>query len=39
MATLDGPEPVPATVHIQTAEQIGWMKTAHELPRLDRFPD
>jgi len=39
LATLDDPDAFPPTVHIQTAEQIGWMKTAHELPRFDRFPE
>ena len=39
LATLDDPEAFPPTVHIQTAEQISWMKTAHELPRIDRFPE
>jgi hypothetical protein len=39
LATLDDPEALPPTMHIQTAEQIGWMKTAHELPRFDRFPE
>ena len=39
LATLDDPEALPPTVHIQTAEQIGWMKTAHELPRIERFPE
>ena len=39
VATLDDPETLPPTVHIQTAEQIGWMKTAHELPHIDRFPE
>ena len=39
VATLDDPEALPPTVHIQTAEQIGWMRTAHELPRFDRFPE
>ena len=39
VATLDDPEAFPPTVHIQTAEQISWMKTAHELPRIDRFPE
>lgn len=37
-ATLDDPDALPPTMHIQTAEQIGWMATAHELPRIDRFP-
>ena len=39
VATLDDPEALPPTVHIQAAEQIGWMTTAHELPRIDRFPE
>lgn len=39
VATLDDPEALPPTVHIQTAEQIGWMRTAHELPGFDRFPE
>ena len=37
-ATLDDPESLPPTIHIQTAEQLGWMKTAHDLPRVDRYP-
>jgi len=39
LATLDDPEAFPPLVHIQAAEQLGWMKTAHELPRFDRFPE
>lgn len=39
VATLDDPEALPPTVHIQAAEELSWMKTAHELPRLDRFPE
>ena len=39
LATLDDPEAFPPTVHIQAAEQLGWMKTAHQLPRIDRFPE
>ena len=23
----------------ECAAQLGWMKTAHELPRVDRFPE
>jgi hypothetical protein len=38
LAALDDPGAFPPTVHIQTAEEIGWMKTAHGLPRFDRFP-
>ena len=37
-ATLDDPEAVPARCHIQTAERISWMATAHELPEFERFP-
>jgi hypothetical protein len=37
-ATLDDPGAMPAQVHIQTAERIGWMETAHQLPAFDRFP-
>jgi hypothetical protein len=37
-ATYDDPDAVPARVHIQTAERIGWMKGAHELPQFERFP-
>jgi hypothetical protein len=38
VATLDDPGALPPTMHIQTAEQIGWMKTAHALPHVERFP-
>lgn len=37
-ATLDEPEALPAQVHIQIAERIGWMAHAHELPAFDRYP-
>jgi hypothetical protein len=37
-ATYDNPDAVPAQAHIQVAEQIAWMKTAHELPAFERFP-
>lgn len=36
--TLDDPDALPAQVHIQTAEGIGWMETAHELPKFERYP-
>jgi hypothetical protein len=36
--TLDDPGRLPAQVHIQTAEQISWMETAHELPKFARYP-
>ncbi len=38
-ATFDDPDAFPAMAHIQTADRIGWMKSAHELPEFDRFPD
>ncbi len=37
-ATYDDPNAVPARVHIQTAERIRWMETAHTLPTFERFP-
>lgn len=36
--TLDDPGLLPAQIHIQTAERIPWMDTAHELPRHERYP-
>lgn len=38
-ATFDDAQAFPAMAHIQAAEQIGWMKTAHELPAFDRYPE
>jgi len=37
-ATLDDPEATAPECHVQVAERIGWMKTAHELPEFQRFP-
>lgn len=37
-ATLDDPDLIPAQAHIQTAERIGWMEKAHELPAFERYP-
>jgi hypothetical protein len=37
-ATLDDPDAFPAQVHIQTADGIGWMESAHELPKFERYP-
>jgi len=37
-ATLDNPEAVPARAHIQVAERISWMASAHDLPTFDRYP-
>ena len=37
-ATFDDPGALPAGAHIQVAERIGWMETAHMLPTFERFP-
>lgn len=37
-ATLDDPGALPPQVHIQAAEELGWMKTAHDLPHFARYP-
>ena len=37
-ATYDDPAALPARLHIQVADRIAWMKTAHELPEFERFP-
>lgn len=37
-ATLDDPDALPPSAHIQVAERLGWMETAHSLPSFDRFP-
>jgi hypothetical protein len=37
-ATLDDPDALPLQLHVQTAERIGWMETAHELPQFQRYP-
>lgn len=37
-ATLDDPDALPVQAHIQTAERIGWMANAHELPQFERYP-
>jgi hypothetical protein len=37
-ATFDDPDAFPPKVHIQTAERIKWMESAHELPAFPRFP-
>ena len=36
--TLDEPERLPAQVHIQVAERIAWMRSAHDLPAFERYP-
>jgi hypothetical protein len=35
--TLDDPDALPAQAHIQVAERIAWMETAHELPVFERY--
>ena len=37
-ATLDNPDALPVQAHIQTAERLGWMVHAHELPQFERYP-
>ena len=37
-ATLDDPGALPPTAHIQVAERISWMATAHDLPAFERYP-
>lgn len=36
--TLDDLNALPAQAHIQVADRIDWMKTAHELPAFERYP-
>jgi hypothetical protein len=38
-STLDDPEQLAPTLHIQVAERLNWMKRAHELPEIERFPE
>jgi len=37
-STYDNPDLVPARAHIQVAERISWMKSAHTLPEFERYP-
>ncbi len=37
-ATLDDPGALPPTAHVQVAERISWMTTAHDLPTFERYP-
>jgi hypothetical protein len=37
-ATLDDPSAFPLQCHIQTADRIDWMASAHLLPEFARFP-
>jgi hypothetical protein len=38
LATFDDPDLLKPQAQIQTADRIGWMETAHELPAFKRFP-
>jgi hypothetical protein len=38
IATLDDPDALVPTVQIQVAERLRWMKHAHELPEVERYP-
>jgi hypothetical protein len=38
MGTLDDPEKLPPSAHIQTAERISWMAREQELPAFERYP-
>lgn len=37
-ATLDDPGAIPPRAHIQVADRIAWMESAHALPAFDRYP-
>lgn len=36
--TLDDPEQLPPTAHIQAAERLGWMTQVDALPSFERYP-
>jgi hypothetical protein len=38
-ATLDNPDALPPTVHIQTAERLAWVARMGELAEHERFPE
>lgn len=38
VATFDAPETLPPIAHIQTAERMPWIATAHMLPDFERYP-
>lgn len=38
IAALDDPNAIAPKIQVQTAEEIGWMKSAHSLPAFERFP-
>lgn len=37
-ATLDDPDALPPSVHVQTAERLGWMARVDALPTFERYP-
>lgn len=36
--TLDDPEQLPPSAHIQAAERLNWMSGIHDLPSFQRYP-
>ena len=38
IAALDDPDAIAPELQVQTAERIGWMEAAHDLPAFERFP-
>ena len=36
--TLDDPDSLVPTAHIQTTERLSWMEKVHEIPAFERFP-
>ena len=38
IAALDAPDAIAPKIQVQTAERIGWVASAHELPAFERFP-
>ncbi len=36
--TFDDPEALAPGIHIQVAERLNWMESAHQLPAFDRYP-
>ena len=39
IAALDDPDAIAPKVQVQTAEQIAWTISAHDLPAFERFPE
>lgn len=39
IAALDDPNAIAPKIQVQTAEQVGWTISAHELPAFERFPE